>query len=176
MVQKRPMIVVHTNGIHKVKVLFCECAGPEGGYFGNVQLLQCSWFPTSGIRPRTAFTFECLEHFHHLTLQGKTTAWDYYNAIVHETDNTGLNLPAVHFFWLLLKSRSSHFPQRRYNELLIVMRWWRHLKMLKRAGRGHDPSGASGTPPGGLAVECPACPQPERNLPPWWKTVPRDVA
>lgn len=95
MSQQRPIVVVHTNGIHKVNVAFCECGKPEGGYFCNIQMLRSSWFPTSGIQPRTAFTFECLEHFHHLTLQGKTTAWDYYNAIVHETDNTGLNPPPV---------------------------------------------------------------------------------
>ena len=36
---------------------------------------------------------------------------------------------------------------------------------LKRAGRGHNSSGVDGTSPGGLVVECPACPHPGRNLP-----------
>ena len=40
---------------------------------------------------------------------------------------------------------------------------------LKRAGRGHDPGGIGNTPPGGLTVECPACPHPGRNLPENWR-------
>jgi hypothetical protein len=40
---------------------------------------------------------------------------------------------------------------------------------LKRAGRGHDPRGVSGTSQGELMVECPACPHPERNLPNDWE-------
>jgi len=44
---------------------------------------------------------------------------------------------------------------------------------FKCAGRGQDPSGIDGTPleVGGLAVECPACPHPGRNLPTGWENV-----
>jgi hypothetical protein len=41
--------------------------------------------------------------------------------------------------------------------------------MLKRAGRGQDPVGAGATAQGELAVECPACPHPGRNLPNDWQ-------
>ncbi|KAF9003812.1 hypothetical protein BDZ89DRAFT_1145888 [Hymenopellis radicata] len=41
--------------------------------------------------------------------------------------------------------------------------------MAKEAGRGHDPSGIAGTEEGELAVECPACPHPDRNLPEDWR-------
>ena len=37
--------------------------------------------------------------------------------------------------------------------------------MLKRSGRGHNPEGAATTSLGELAIECPACPHPDRNLP-----------
>ena len=47
--------------------------------------------------------------------------------------------------------------------------------MLKRAGRGHDPAGAQGSPAGSLAVECAACPHPGRNLPDNWEDAPSDV-
>lgn len=47
--------------------------------------------------------------------------------------------------------------------------------MLKRAGRGHDPSGAEGTAEGELAVECPACPHPGHNLPDDWESAPPHV-
>lgn len=51
---------------------------------------------------------------------------------------------------------------------------WRHSKMLKRGGRGHDPEGVMGTKEGQLAVLCPACPQPDINLPPGWEEAPAD--
>jgi len=51
-----------------------------------------------------------------------------------------------------------------------VFRLWRNIMSLKRAGRGHDPSGIDGTLPGALTVECPACPHPGRNLPAGWET------
>jgi hypothetical protein len=40
---------------------------------------------------------------------------------------------------------------------------------LKRAGRGQDPLGIERTAQGELAVECPACPHPGRNLPDNWQ-------
>ena len=40
--------------------------------------------------------------------------------------------------------------------------------MLKRAGRGHNPGGIDTTQCGELAVECPACPHPTKNLPDNW--------
>lgn len=46
---------------------------------------------------------------------------------------------------------------------------WRHSKMLKRSGRGHHPEGVNGTKEGQLAVFCPACPQPDINLPMGWE-------
>ena len=42
--------------------------------------------------------------------------------------------------------------------------------MLKRSGRGHDPDGAAATSSGELAIECPACPHPNRNLPINWNS------
>jgi hypothetical protein len=51
-----------------------------------------------------------------------------------------------------------------------MVREWRHIKMAKRAGRGHDPAGINGTGQGGLAIPCRACPQPEINLPTGWET------
>jgi hypothetical protein len=55
-----------------------------------------------------------------------------------------------------------------------MVREWQHLKMLKRAGRAHFLSGVAGTKPGELALICPACPQPNINLPADWKDQPLD--
>jgi hypothetical protein len=49
-----------------------------------------------------------------------------------------------------------------------MVREWRHLKILKRAGRGHDPAGVDATKEGECAMLCPACPQPGKNLPQGW--------
>jgi hypothetical protein len=63
----------------------------------------------------------------------------------------------------------------RYNQFLPVIRIWRHLKMLKRAGRGHDPAGIASTLDGECAVECPACPHPGINLPEGWEEAPEHI-
>lgn len=55
------------------------------------------------------------------------------------------------------------------------MRQWRNLKLLKRAGRGHDPAGVAATREGECAVVCPACPQPGKNLEPDWKEAPEEL-
>lgn len=62
--------------------------------------------------------------------------------------------------------------QDRYASFLRMMREWRHLLMMKRAGRCHDPSSIAGTKQGECAVLCPACPQPGKNLPDDWETKP----
>ncbi|KAG1721861.1 uncharacterized protein EDB91DRAFT_1210239 [Suillus paluster] len=53
-----------------------------------------------------------------------------------------------------------------------MVRQWHNLKQLGRAGRGHDPAGVDATGEGELAVLCPACPQPGKNLPPDWEKEP----
>ncbi|KAJ7676330.1 hypothetical protein B0H14DRAFT_3101986 [Mycena olivaceomarginata] len=39
-----------------------------------------------------------------------------------------------------------------------IIRQYRSLSMMKRAGRGHDPTGVKGTAQGELALKCRACP------------------
>lgn len=56
-----------------------------------------------------------------------------------------------------------------------MSREWRHLKMMKRSGRGHDPhGGVAETSQGECAVLCPACPQPGKNMMLGWKDAPDD--
>lgn len=54
--------------------------------------------------------------------------------------------------------------QRRYIQFMRMVHEWRHLRQLKRAGRGHDEGGAAATKEGACAVKCPACPWPGINL------------
>ena len=51
------------------------------------------------------------------------------------------------------------------------VRQWRHLKGIKRGGGAHQAASLSVTTPGALAIECPACPHPGRNLPEDWDDV-----
>lgn len=55
--------------------------------------------------------------------------------------------------------------QNRYKLFLRAIRQWRNLKLLKRGGRANDPEGINATKPGQLAVLCPACPNPQWNIP-----------
>lgn len=53
---------------------------------------------------------------------------------------------------------------------------WRHLKLLKRAGRGHDPERTCAqTREGECALLCPACPHPGINMPEGWQDEPAET-
>ncbi|KAJ7776683.1 hypothetical protein B0H14DRAFT_2631689 [Mycena olivaceomarginata] len=106
--------------------------------------------------PRSAATFAALERFDLLTLESKCSAYEFYNSLQRGTDNTGIA------------------PVReRYDEFLRMTRQWQNLHLLKRAGRGHDPSEdrIAATKAGECALLCPACPHLGKNLPPGWETV-----
>ncbi|KAJ2971268.1 hypothetical protein NUW54_g12541 [Trametes sanguinea] len=150
--------VIDLNGRHPVSLAYCGCdnAANAGDYVQ--QLLRFDLYPATDCEPNTAFTYALLEHYHIQSLQGKISMYDYYTSLERMTDNTGIE-----------KARD------RYKSFMRVVAQWRHLKMLQRAGRGHDPSGVDGTSPGELAVPCPACPHPAFNLPPNWESVSDDL-
>ena len=54
--------------------------------------------------------------------------------------------------------------QHCYNEFSLVYRIWVNLHLLKRGGAVHHPGGVESLLEGSMAVECPACPQPGRNV------------
>jgi hypothetical protein len=65
--------------------------------------------------------------------------------------------------------------QDRLKQVLRMVREWRHLKALKRAGRGHEPGGPAATKLGELCARCPACPRPGVNLPDGWRDASDDI-
>ncbi|KAJ6568226.1 hypothetical protein DFH09DRAFT_1247094 [Mycena vulgaris] len=77
--------------------------------------------------------------------------YDFYASLEKLTDNTGKK------------------PLYRYHGWLQMCREWRHLMMLERGGRGHASDGVAGTKSGELAVLCPCCPRPGRNLIEGWE-------
>ncbi|KII87217.1 hypothetical protein PLICRDRAFT_112660, partial [Plicaturopsis crispa FD-325 SS-3] len=148
-------VVLDVDAIHEVHLDYCACetAAPR-----HTQLLRMRLFPATVANPKTAATFRLLEHFDLVNLEGKTTAFGFYQALSRRTDNTGL-----------------YTPKDRYPALRRILREWSHLKTLKRAGRGHDPAGVAATKDGECAVLCPACPQPGKNLPVGWEDAPPDL-
>ncbi|KAJ3968607.1 hypothetical protein EV361DRAFT_972718 [Lentinula raphanica] len=108
--------------------------------------------------PRTVCTFRALEQFHMLSYRGKITAYDYYTTLEKLTDNIG----------------GKEFSSR-YSAFLRMARQWRHLKELKRAGRGNDGvRWVKETDVGELGVQCIACPRPGINLPEGWAEAPEE--
>ncbi|KIK18134.1 hypothetical protein PISMIDRAFT_110040 [Pisolithus microcarpus 441] len=72
----------------------------------------------------------------------------------------------------LKRFTNNAFPERipdRYRELMRVSWLWRDLKHRKWFCFGHDMEQDPGD--GGLALFCPACPQPGLNLPADWKVL-----
>ena len=56
------------------------------------------------------------------------------------------------------------------------VRQWRHLKDIKRGAAGHATVPVDDLGDGALAMECPACPHPGRNLPLEWENESGDRA
>ncbi|KAI6097097.1 hypothetical protein F5141DRAFT_1205735 [Pisolithus sp. B1] len=141
------MTIVHTEGIFSHEVWVCKCPGSDPNDW-HLDLLHQRLFPASISKPKTAFTFDVLDHFLIDALECKTSAMSFYQKLKRFTNNA--------------------FPERdRYRELMRVSQLWRDLKHRKWFGFGHDAGKDPGD--GGLALFCPACPQPGLNLPADWK-------
>ncbi len=87
-------IVFDVDGPHEVSIDYCGClpAVPR-----RWQILRSGWFPATLDRPKTAFTFRCLDFFHELTLQGKTTLYDYYQTLLRLSDPMKLGKQIVSY-------------------------------------------------------------------------------
>ncbi|KAF8873404.1 hypothetical protein BD779DRAFT_1613679 [Infundibulicybe gibba] len=117
--------------------------------FSN-QLLEIGWWPSTPIEPQTVATTDLLRITNPPT--------DFYLALEQMTDGYGLQ----------------KLPDR-LSQWMLMLREWRHIKMVKRAGRGFDMAGIKATKQGELAIPCRACPQPGINLPTGWETSPGDI-
>jgi hypothetical protein len=143
------MLVIHTNGLHEVAFNYCACdrAIPQ-----HVQLLRRRFYPASQLVVKTCASFELLDLLHKFSLTTKASTYDFYRGLKKLSKNTGVSE-----------------PKSRYRSLFRMVLQWRHLKLLKWAGRAHDPAGVAATLPGQLSVHCPSCPYPGINLPEGWE-------
>lgn len=145
--------VVHTNGIHHLALVYCNCQGREATH---CDIMAQSLIPTSFTRYQTLFTHAVLDDYRITSLECKASAYQYFQKIKRHT--------------------SAMFPDtvpNLYHELRRMSRIWRWLKKLKWAGFGHKTTDTTEAAPGELAIFCPACPQPGLNLSKTWDQDPQ---
>ncbi|KAI1783692.1 hypothetical protein LXA43DRAFT_977006 [Ganoderma leucocontextum] len=142
----RMVVVVDLEGVHELPFTFCACPNAARD---DIQLIDLGYYPASVQQPKTVFTTRLLDDFLLSNKECKTSARNYYNKLRRTTN------PAF-----------PHMVPDRYKELLRVSRQWRNIHMRRNAGFGHR---ADAVGPGDLAVRCPACPQPDVNLPEGWR-------
>lgn len=79
-----PVTVVHSSGVFTHNMSWCCCQGSNPQH---LQLLRAGLFPASSTRPRTAFTFEVLDHFLIDALECKTSARSFFEKLTRLTNN-----------------------------------------------------------------------------------------
>lgn len=141
-------MVLDIMGPHRLSLFYCDC---ERRIPFHIQLFQRGLYPATQDVVQTCATFRYLDFVHLHSLTAKGSMLGFYQTMERLADNTGIS-PAI---W-------------RYPALKLMVSQWRHLHMLKRGGRGHDPSPnrVAETKDGELAVRCPLCPRPGVNLDP----------
>jgi len=143
--------IAHTNGIHHLGVVTCTCRGLDDL---PADLMFSRLVPSSFTIIRTLFTTMALDTFRLANLEMKASAYSYYKFIHRLTAKTTSNVPDL------------------YPDLRKLSRAWRWMKKLKWAGFGHKTADPTTPAAGELSIFCPACPQPDINLPDDWKTDP----
>lgn len=93
-------VIISSHTIDEVGLDYCNC---ESAKPRPVQLLRMRLYPATGTNPRSAATFSALRRFAHMTLESKCSAYEFYNSLAHETNNTGLDPSRVSPFF--------HFPE-----------------------------------------------------------------
>ncbi|KAK7028198.1 hypothetical protein VNI00_014888 [Paramarasmius palmivorus] len=145
--------ILHTNGIHDIALKFCGCGNQIPQY---QQLLRRGFYPATVHegRIKTCATFQYLEALSLQTLTTKSGTYDFYRALEKLTDGAGI-----------LKIES------RYRPLRMILRQWKHLKLIIRSGYGHSPDPITDETlhEGCLTIKCPSCPHPGINLMPGWE-------
>ncbi|KAJ7750618.1 hypothetical protein B0H16DRAFT_1318629 [Mycena metata] len=156
----KEFVIVDIHGVHDVALDYCGCG--LGGH-PTVQLLRAQLWPATSTNPQTAATFAILRQYHLMSFESKCSALEFYQSLARQTDNIQYK-----------RAQKTKKEKNRYREFLRITRQWRHVRMLKRAARGHDPKGIANTQPGECALLCPACPQPGKNMAPDWESTPED--
>lgn len=86
------IVIVHSTGIFKHLIHYCKCPNAPTKH---MQLFQDGLFGTTMLRPKTAFTFECLNMFTIDTLECKTSASNFYSKLRRLTNPAFLSVVPV---------------------------------------------------------------------------------
>jgi hypothetical protein len=84
---KTSLLIVDTAGIFNHHVAWCRCV-PDNKPDQAMVLFQHHLFPSSFIRPETAFTFNVLDDFYMESMECKTAAMSFYQKLRRLTSNT----------------------------------------------------------------------------------------
>lgn len=83
--------ILHIDGFHFILASFCRCSS---AWTHDLQLFDGKLFSASLLLPKSAFTFELLDHFRINHLEGKISAYTYVQSLYRLTDDEGaLDLP-----------------------------------------------------------------------------------
>jgi hypothetical protein len=141
--------VVHTNGLHHIAMVSCQCHGDN---VLPLDLFAAQLVPASLKRIRTLFTAQVLDHYRLCNLELKASAHQFYQLLRRLTQPMApaevLNL---------------------YREFRRMTRIWRWMKKLKWSGYAGSSKKVKDVQPGELAIFCPACPQAGINIPDNWR-------
>ncbi|KIK15371.1 hypothetical protein PISMIDRAFT_56127, partial [Pisolithus microcarpus 441] len=80
------MTIVHTDRIFSHEVSVCNCPGSDSSDW-HLDLLRQRLFPASISKPKTAFTFDVLDHFLIDAPECKTSAMSFYQKLKRFTNN-----------------------------------------------------------------------------------------
>jgi hypothetical protein len=78
------LVIISSTGIFRRSIRWCHCAKSPAQY--TQLLLRAKLFPASFKNPKTAFTFEVLDHFRVDALECKTAAMNFMSKIRRITD------------------------------------------------------------------------------------------
>jgi hypothetical protein len=141
--------VVHTNGVHHIAMVSCQCQGND---VLPLDLFAAQLLPASLKRIKTIFTAQVLDQFRMCNLELKASAYQF-NQMLRR----------------LTKPMAPAEVDNLYREFRRMTRIWRWMKKLKWAGYAGSAKKAMDVGPGELAIFCPACPQQGINIPDNWR-------
>jgi hypothetical protein len=102
-----PVTVVHSSGVFTHNMSWCCCLGSNPQH---LQLLRAGLFPASSTRPRTAFTFEVLDHFLIDALECKTSARSFFEKLTRLTNNAFPDSVPVSEKYIFINSEYQQYP------------------------------------------------------------------
>jgi hypothetical protein len=140
---------VHTNGLHHMAMISCQCKGEE---VLALDLFALHLLPASLKRIKTLFTAQVLDMFRLSNLELKASAYQFHQLLRR-----------------LTRPMAPAEVPNLYREFRRMTRIWRWMKKLKWAGYAGSSKKVKDVAPGELAIFCAACPQPGINIPDNWR-------